>query len=305
MKFHYFKKLSEKEREQYIEYSEVQKNIINSEKIKIDSIEARKSFYKKPSFYISIVSVLIPSILAIWAFYGTNAQGFFNNKVREIELNKRELKIQIEELEGTKEKLVQDSLDLLTWHNKRKIELDDEYKEKERMLEKDYKNKILNLEDEIDIKNETIDQKLIELRTTKKNIGELESELKKSLESEKSKNELIARLQNGNKLINSKFNEVSLKNEKINKLVETIHLDLKELTIQHVKNEILIYLLSKGWLRVGFNRLSQNIPSLKNTNIKDIISKYPYIFSITYLNDPNDSIGLKIEPNIPISYMLK
>lgn len=57
-----------------------------------------------------MVATLLPIILAIVAFYGTNAREFFDNKVKEVKLEKRELKLQIDSLNRIKEKYIKDSL---------------------------------------------------------------------------------------------------------------------------------------------------------------------------------------------------
>lgn len=304
--FEDYKNSPENERREYFEYSEAQRNLVECEKIKAEAIETGKPFYKKPSFFISITSTLIPSVLAILAFYGTNAKDFFQNKVREIELNKRELNLQIERLEQTKSKLVQDSLNLLEWHEIRKIELNKEYGEKEIELEQKYQKKITLLESEVDIKNDAIENQLIELRNTEKSKESLKEELKKSLNSEKSKNELITRLQNENKTLESKYKRALQDNDDALAVTESLQREIENFKDEELKNEILVYLLSKGWVRVGFNRIRQDInPSIDNAKIQSIIKENSNIFSITDLNDINDPKGLRLKEKLTTDDIIK
>ncbi len=303
--FKEFKNTTQEEQKLYLEYCEAKKNIAESEKSKIEFIEAQKHFTKKPSFYITVVSALIPSILAIWAFYGTNAKDFFNNKVREVELNKRELTIQIAELETVKKELVQDSLDLLAWHEKRKEELDAEYQMKEQDLKKDYDGKIATLEEEVDVKNETIEQKLRELQNNTIKAKDLELELKKSLTASKQKNELIARIQNENKLIENQLDMAESSRNNAERNAQMAYMDVKKLKAAKEKNTIVIYMLSKNWVRMGFNRVRAVVDSdLRNKDIERIITQNSAIFEKINLTDSNDPLGIQIKSSAtPVQLM--
>jgi hypothetical protein len=292
-----------------VAYSEYEKNISERNKITAELNELNTSFFKKPGFYISIVSTLIPSILAIIAFYGTNAGDFFDNKIKEIQLEKRELQIDISNLESEKEKLEQNKELLEGKYIKRTNELDDKFIAKEKKLEASISRKVSELEATVQLKNEALTKKLVELDGSKESEAELKTSFRLSIEDNKRKNELIINL---NRIIeeekSTKLNLTS-QNKDFKQNEEALDLSIELLRKKSIKDSVIIFLISRGWSQAGFIRIRDGLNqsesySVTISQIKKSLKGYPEIFKEVKFKGEKDIEGVEIRKDVSTSILI-
>lgn len=307
---HTFKKFDEYKPQVSVAYSEYVKNISEKNKIDAEINELNESFTKKPAFYISIVSTLIPSILAIIAFYGTNAGDFFDNKIKEIQLEKRELQIDISNLESEKEKLKQNKASLESEFLQRQKVLEDKFLIKEKELEDDISAKVTGLEKTVQLKNDDLTKRLAELDDSRESQEDLKTSLRASLNENKNKNELIINLNQIIKEEKAANNRLLNKNKDLGKDGGSLKLSNEQFKRKSIKDSVIVFLLSRGWKQAGYIRIRDALNQSENNSlsvsqIKEVLISYPGIFKEVKFKGEQDIEGVAIIQDVSIPTLIE
>jgi len=88
--------------------------------------------------------------------------------------------------------------------------------------------------------------------------------------------------------------------------VQRLQVKIEETILDQRKDDIVIYLLSKGWSNIGFNRIRQNVSDqITDSDILQLIEKYPTIFSLTALKDSDDKNGLRLNDKVSTNILVR
>lgn len=280
MNFEEYSKSSSKKKKEYTDFSNAKKNIADSNKSEVEAKEISRSFYRKPNFYIVLFSALIPSILGVVAFYGTNASKFFDNKVKEVKIEKRELQLQIDSLNRVRQRFIKDSL-FLSEDYRQKVEsrLFDLKKDKE----DDSIHKL-----KLQISNNKLNVQLSEINSVEKSSKDLKSELAQAINDLKSKNSEI-------NLVKSQFNYQQKEYQlSLSDLKKTRNMLRENMFYQTCIKSIINYMDCDNVLKLSFDKISQKVcHSLDKKAILEIIKKEKLFFVLEDSEGSKRVLGVK------------
>ncbi|MEO1051194.1 MAG: hypothetical protein AAFX87_11235 [Bacteroidota bacterium] len=276
-------------------YSEAEMNQAQAEKTRND---LEYPFYKKLTFYVAIS----PLIIGLITYFGTSARGYFDNTLKEAQLEKREIQLDIRELEKKEEDLTKKKDSLIEYYNTNSKLLAEEYQLKKDSLENLYADQIESLTNEIEDRNKDASQRLKELETSKQSLTQTEKELRRSLQKEKEANSAIIKLSKKSSSDAVKIAKLTAENENQSATLTRNTHKIESLNRELLKTKVITYLLLKDWELIGFNRIKKNVDeNITDDEIRNLYKRYPKTFSQVTLKDPDDKNGIKLLSNFPLN----
>ncbi len=261
-----------------------QKEILERLKIETEINELKKPFYKQKEFFIAILPIGLGIIGLIFSW----ASGYFDIKLREIQVSKDELAFKISKLEFEEDSLYKnfrrDSIRLSENYENKNIELNNEYQRRKDSLENEYQAEIETRIKERERIENNLKLRIDNLDLSNSKNKETIKDLVKQNESDK---EIIAALKKDN---------IVLKNK-----LKTAESDLDNVYLLKQKYKLITFFrYNRRYEWLGFKQ-AKNLVGEDFTPeiVKKLIEQYPDVFFeyFTNLKEDPKGIALKLDVN--------
>lgn len=255
------------------------REILERLKIETEIKELKKPFYKQKEFFIAIIPIALGIIGLIFSW----ASGYFDVKLREVQVSKDELELKISELKKDKENLYEnyrnDSILLLEKYENKEIKLEIDYQEKNAKLEEEYQAKIATRVSE---------SEQIEIRL-KQRIDNLD--LSNSANKETIK-DLVKQNENDKVIISALRTE----NDEVKRKLGAASENLDEVFLIKQKYKLITFFLyNRKYEWLGFKQTKSMVGDDYSPEVlKKLIDQNPDIFFEYITNLKNDTKGIAI-----------